>query len=279
MATAETCALISRAIAGELAQYLHTLLREDWHRSSACDAWEVCDVVGHLIWVARMYTEGITRGLRGETSPLDGFPPAGALDTAAYSAFTAQQAIAQRVRLGEQVLTTFTTWTAQLHDCLMRLQPHEDTTLCYHPFRLMPAQMFPPLWLNEVTLHAWDIRAALDPTASLAVESLPFIMERLPRRAMVNFRPGARLAAPVRYRFTVTGVVPGSYDLLVQGDQAVMEPASTTAAHVTCHCQTETFVLLMMDRLSLEAALERGDIRVEGDRGLVAAFETWFKGV
>jgi hypothetical protein len=201
------------------------------------------------------------------------------LDTAAYSAFTANQAIAQRVSLGEHVLTAFTTRTAQLHDCLMRLQPHEDATLCYHPFRLMPAQMLPPLWLNEVTLHAWDIHAALDPTASLAVESLPFLMERLPRRAMVNFRPGARLATPVRYRFVVTGVVSGTYDLLVQGDQAVMEPAGTTAAQLTCHCQTETFVLLMMDRLSLPVALERGDLRVEGDRGLVAAFETWFKGV
>jgi uncharacterized protein (TIGR03083 family) len=279
MATAAPCALISRAIAEDLAQYLHTLPREAWHRPSACDAWEVGDVVGHLIWVARMYTEGITHGLRGETAPLEGFPPAGALDTAAYSAFTAQQAIAQRGSLGDQVLTAFTTWTAQLHDCLMRLQPSEDATLCYHPFRLMPAQMFPPLWLNEVTLHAWDIRAALDPTASLAVESLPLLMERLPRRAMVNFRPGARLAVPVRYRFAVTGVVPGAYDLLVQGDQAVMEPASTTAAHVTCHCQTETFVLLMMDRLSLAVAIEHGDSRVEGDRGLVAAFDTWFKGV
>jgi hypothetical protein len=201
------------------------------------------------------------------------------LDTAAYSAFTAQQALAQRVSLGEPLLTAFTTRTAQLHDCLMRLQPHDDATLCYHPFRLLPAQVFPPLWLEEVTMHAWDIRVALDPMASLAAESLPFLMERLPRRAMVNFRPGARLAAPVRYRFAVTGVVPGTYDLLVQGDQAGMEPAGMTAAHVTCHCQTETFVLLMMDRLSLEAAIERGDLTVEGDRRLVAAFETWFKGV
>jgi hypothetical protein len=201
------------------------------------------------------------------------------LETVAYSAFTAQQAIAQRGHLGEEVLTAFTTRAAQLHDCLMRLQPHDDATLCYHPFRLMPAQIFPPLWLNEMTLHAWDIRVAFDPTASLPGESLPLLMDRLPRRAMVNFRPGVRLAAPVRYRFVVTGLVPGTYDLLVQGDQAGMEPAGMTAAHVTCHCQTETFVLLMMDRLSLEAALERGDIRVEGDRGLVAAFETWFKGV
>jgi hypothetical protein len=103
--------------------------------------------------------------------------------------------------------------------------------------------MFPPFWLSEVTLQAWDIRAALDPTASLAAESLPILMERLPRRAPVNFRPGAWLAAPMRYRFAVTGVRPGAYDLLVQGNQAVMAPVGTTAAQVTCPCQTETFVL------------------------------------
>jgi uncharacterized protein (TIGR03083 family) len=114
MATSETCVPISRSVAEALAQYLHTLPPEAWHHPSACEAWEVCDVVGHLIWVARMYTEGITRGLRGETSPLEGFPPAGGLDTAAYSAFTAQQAIAQRVSLREPLLTAFATRTAQL---------------------------------------------------------------------------------------------------------------------------------------------------------------------
>jgi uncharacterized protein (TIGR03083 family) len=279
MATSETCVPISRSVAEGLTQYLHALPPEDWRRPSACEDWEVRDVVGHLIWVAMLYTEGISRGLRGDTSPLDGFPPAGAFDTASYSAFTAQRAIAQRVSLGEHLLAVFTARTAQLHDCLMTLQPQDGETLCYHPFRLMPAQTLPPLWLSELVIHAWDIRSALDPTASLATESLPILVERLPRRALVNFRPGVRLAAPVRYRFAVTGVVPGAYDLVVEGDQAVIEPAGTTPAHLTCHCDTETFVLLMLDRLSLEVARERDRLRVEGDRGLIAAFETWFKGV
>jgi uncharacterized protein (TIGR03083 family) len=279
MATSETCVPISRSVAEGLIHYLHALPPEAWCRPSACEAWEVRDVVGHLIWAAMLYTEGISRGLRGDTSPLDGFPPAGSFDTASYSAFTAQRAIAQRVSLGDHLLAAFTASTAQLHNCLMTLRPQDGETICYPPFRLMPARTLPPLWLSEVVIHTWDIRSALDPTASLATESLPLLMQRLPRRALVNFRPGARLAAPVRYRFVVTGVVPGTYDLVVGGDQAVIEPAGTTAAHLTCHCDTETFVLLMLDRLSLEGARERNCLRVEGDRGLVAAFETWFKGV
>jgi hypothetical protein len=83
----------------------------------------------------------------------------------------------------------------------------------------------------------------------------------------------------VRYRFAVTGVVPGAYDLVVEGDQALIEPAGTTPAHLTCYCDTETFVLLMLDRLSLEVVQERDRLRMAGDRGLIAAFETWFKGV
>jgi len=66
-------------------------------------------------------------------------------------------------------------------------------------------------------------------------------MERLHRRALVNFRPGARLAAPVRYRFAVTGVVPGTYDLLVQGDQAVMEPAVPPAVVGLSRCGDGSF--------------------------------------
>jgi hypothetical protein len=106
MATSETCVPISRSVAEGLTQYLHTLPPEAWRRPSACEDWEVRDVVGQ-------------------------------------------------------------------------------------------------------------------------------------RRALVNFRPGMRLAAPVRYRFAVTGGVPGAYDLVVEGDQGVIEPACSTPAHLTCHCDTD----------------------------------------
>ena len=88
------------------------------------------------------------------------------------------------------MLTAFTTHTAQLHESLLTLRPQESETLCYHPVRLMPTQVFAPLWLSELVIHAWDIRSALDPAASLEAVSFPILVERLPRRVAVIFRPG-----------------------------------------------------------------------------------------
>jgi putative sterol carrier protein len=92
------------------------------------------------------------------------------------------------------------------------------------------------------------------------------------------FRPGARLSAPVRYRFEVTGAVPSRVDIVVAGDHASITEAGDTAASVTLHCDTETYVLVMYGRLSLEAARAVGRLRVEGDQVLVGAFGQWFKG-
>ena len=48
---------------------------------------------------------------------------------------------------------------------------------------------------------------------------------------------------------------------------------------MTFHCETETFVLLISARLTLESALDNGRVIVEGDRSLAMAFSQWFKGV
>ena len=52
----------------QLTQYLQTLSAEAWCHPSACEAWEVRDVVGHLTGGAQVYAEAISRGLQGDHS-------------------------------------------------------------------------------------------------------------------------------------------------------------------------------------------------------------------
>ena len=132
-------------------------------------------------------------------------------------------------------------------------------------------------------LHGWDIRSRLAPDASLSPESLPALLELIATSRTSGFlgwafRPGPRLAAPVRYRFEVTGPVPSRMDIVVEGDQAHIAEAADTSASVTFHCDTETYLLLMYGRLSLEAASAVSHLRVEGEQASVAAFGQWFKG-
>jgi uncharacterized protein (TIGR03083 family) len=261
-----------------LTQYLHTLSDGDWSHPSACDAWQVRDVVGHLIWIAESYTGAVSRGVQGDRSPLVGFPPAETFEKTAFSAFMAQSAIAVRERLGDQLLATFTARHTQLHQLLAQLSPQDWDTLCYHPIRPFPVRTYITVWATELAMHTWDIRSRLDPAVHLSPESLPLFMDRIGPRVLFSFRPGAKLRAPLRYRFAVTGVVPAHHDIVVEGDQARMEPTGAVEAAVTFHCDTETFVLLMYGRLSPEGAIATGRVGTEGDQRLIAPFGTWFQG-
>ena len=262
---------LGQAAAEQLTQYLHTLSADAWHHPSACAAWEVCDVVGHLTLGAEFYASTVARGVQGDTAPPAGAPlPGGA---------NPQRAIAYRERLGDQLLATFTGRTAHLYQLLQSLGPQDWEKPCYHPLGLRPAQQFITMRLIELAMHAWDIQSALDPTAALFPDSFPVFMERVPGIvSLLRMQPDARRLGPLRCHFTVTGAVPSQYDLLMTADQVRMEPGGATAADVTCRCDTETFVLLMYGRLAPQAAAAHGRLVVEGDRRLLTVGK-WFTGV
>jgi uncharacterized protein (TIGR03083 family) len=275
----EHCIQLGQLEAERLTQYLHALPADAWRRPSACEAWEVRDVVGHLTVVAELYAGAVSRGVHGDVSPLEGLPPAGTLERSSVLERTAQSAIARQESLGEQLLPTFIARQEQLHHILAQLGPQDWDTPCYHPAGLFPVRAFIHLRVTELALHAWDIRSALDPTAPLFAESLPVLMERVPPRVLRSFRPSAKLSTPIRYRFEVIGVVSNQSDLIVAGDQTQWAPRGSAEVNVTYRCDPETFVLLMFGRLSPEAAMTQSRLVVEGDRELVTAFGTWFKGI
>src|SRR5262245_49172212 len=152
------CIQLGQLEAERLTQYLHALPADAWRHPSACEAWEVRDVVGHLTLVAELFADAVSRGVHGDVSPLEGFPSAGALAGDSFSEFIAQSAIARRESLGDQLLPTFMTREEQLHHVLAQLSPHDWDTPCYHPIGLFPVRALITLGVTELALHAWDIR-------------------------------------------------------------------------------------------------------------------------
>ena len=51
-------------------EYLNGLSDDAWTKQSACDLWQVHDVVAHLIGNAEFYAGTVERGLKGEYEPL-----------------------------------------------------------------------------------------------------------------------------------------------------------------------------------------------------------------
>jgi uncharacterized damage-inducible protein DinB len=57
--------------AERLTAYLHTLPADAWYHPSACEAWEVRDVLGHLTLFAEFYADTIARGVQATVAMVE----------------------------------------------------------------------------------------------------------------------------------------------------------------------------------------------------------------
>jgi uncharacterized protein (TIGR03083 family) len=263
-----------------LTQYLTTLSPETWSTPSACDRWEVRDVVAHLAGQAEYYAAWIARSLQGDASTPEGLPAAGAATAASVAESAAQRVIARREQWGDQILFAFITANTQLNHRLVSLGPQDwEKPHFFNSLGIAPLRFRPALRLFELVLHGWDIRSRLEANVHLPAESLPVLLGLVcgPFTRWL-FRPGPRLPAPVRYRFALTGAGARDTDIIVDGDAARIEPTGTASATVTCRCDTETFVLLMTGRLRLPDARAQGRLMAEGEVERVDTFTQWFGG-
>jgi uncharacterized protein (TIGR03083 family) len=262
-----------------LGHYLHTLPPQAWHQPSACQGWAVHDVVGHLIVGAELYTKVVTRGLRGEATPLDGWPTAGSVNAASAAPLLAQLSVARRQELGKELLPTFDATSTQLQQVLAGVYPQAWETACYHLAGVLPVRFFVDLRLTELVMHGWDICSRVEPGATLTPASLPAFLDVLTTAIGWAFWPGTPLPRPVRYRFVLTGTPDRCLDIVVSKEGARLQASSTDHSHVLYRCCPETFVLVMYGRLSMTDALAQGRVHVDGDTTLVTAFSQCFRGV
>ena len=269
-------AKIVQAEAKRLEQFLCALSPEDWQRPSACDQWQIADVVAHL--TGMRVADTITRGLQGDVTPPEGRPPVGALHEDAFREYIAQGSIAFRERLGDQLLAAFIANNAQLAQVLAGLAPRDWETRGYHPMGPEPVRTLIDMRITELAMHGWDMRSRFDPQATLSTESLPALCQTIPRAVRRAFRPEASRSTPVRYRFVVTGPVAVRQDIVLRKEGGRCEPASDSQADVTFRCTTETYVLVMFGRLAVETAVHDGRLAYEGASGLAVAFRQAFVG-
>jgi uncharacterized protein (TIGR03083 family) len=257
------------AEAKRLEQYLSALSPEDWQRPSACDQWQVADVVAHL--TGMRVAETIARGLQGDLSPHEDLDVSPRTDLSMRERI-AQGSMAFRERLGDQLLSAFMTNNAHLAQVLVGLAPHDWETLCYRVTGPAPVRTLIDIRITELALHGWDIRSRFETHATLSVESLPALLTMLPRMVRGALRPQASHTIPVRYRFVVTTPVAVRQDIVLSREGARCEPASDSQADVTFRCAADTYVLVMFGRLAMETVIRDGRLAYAGPPELVTAF-------
>jgi uncharacterized protein (TIGR03083 family) len=248
-------------------QYLEARSNEDLTRLSACDAWEVRDVVAHLAASVDLYDATISRGIKGDSTPPKGLSSAGVSSLLTRLEENTQRVIDFRQNIGDQLLTTFTTRCEDLTRLLEGLAGRDWEKLCYHPGKVISVATYVDLRLAELAIHEWDIRSKLDVSAQLSRQCLPAVMDLMPAFVVGTlFRPGRMQTETIRFRFELTGLVPGNHDIVVENGNVHMESTGEAKASVTFGCDTETFVLLAYGRTSLNKAESEGRLTVQGKR-------------
>ena len=266
------------AEASQLRDFLASLDIEAWCKPSACAGWTVGDVVAHLTQGARTWSEAIIRARAGDFNPPPSQPPLRPGERG--SAATAQRAIDFRQGMGEAtLLQAFVSDYQRFHQVLLEMQSEDWHKPCFHRRGVLPIHDYVGLRLQELAIHGWDICTAFDAAAALSERPLPVLMGLEQRWLSNTFHPAPRLAAPVRYRFDVSGPVPIRQDVLVSQDSFHLVPVADIGADVTFRCNTGDYILLVYGRLPLDRAVDTGRLEIEGNREQAFLFNMLFQGV
>jgi|TARA_B100001971_G_scaffold15747_1_gene12333 uncharacterized protein (TIGR03083 family) len=275
MASPEQRIELVKSESRRIQQYLGVLSAEDMARPSACDAWEVGDVVAHLTAAVDLYEAAISKGITGDSNPPEGLSAAGVSSLMTRLEENTQRVINLRQDMGDQLLTAFSKRCEDLTQLLESLADTDWQKLCYHPGKVIPVATYVDLRLAELAIHEWDIRSKLDVSTELSALCLPAVMDFISAFVVgTMFRPGIGQTETIRFRFELTGTVPSSHDIVVENRNVHMESAREATPNVTFRCDTETFVLVAYGRISLNKAESEGRLTVKGDRELASLFSS-----
>ncbi len=264
-------------LARGLYQFLEGLSDAQLATQSACDAWTIRDVAGHLTNRAERQITSMTRARTGDSAPPSGFTAPS--DNMAMSAANADADIEYSRSLGDSLIPTFAENYRRLHQLLDSFSGDEWRCDCWHPRRgSMKAREYVSQRIQELAVHDWDIRSGLDPDAALHPDAIPVLlgMSASWLRAAYNPRnqppPGE-----VSFRFNLSDA--DSIDVLVTPERARAGAGLHQGdADLTVDCDANTYLLLAYGRLDLAGALAAGRIRTSGAANLLDQFAAWMVG-
>ena len=269
------------AVIGTLARGLHQFLNglspNDLRRHSACDAWTVRDVAGHLTNRAERQITSMTRGRAGDAAPPSGF--VAPTDNMAMSAENADADIAYSISLGDELLPTFERNYRQLHMLLNGLSGDDWRCDCWHPRRgTMTAREYVSQRIQELAVHDWDIRSAFDPQAALHPDAIPVLLGMSERWLRSAYNPGDDPPSnEIRYHFALSDA--GPIDVVVQPDGVQVGPGlhpGPDDIDMVVACNANTYLLLAYGRIDVDTAAN--SLVAIGEEGLLERFAQWMVG-
>jgi uncharacterized protein (TIGR03083 family) len=248
-----------------LDRYLGALAPDRWRGPTACTEWNLTKLVSHL-------SSGAVLNLRLVKSGLEGAPPHTQEERQqVWSHFDSLQP-EQLYREFQQANTDIQTYLDQL--------PQDQRERRIPSFLgEVPVAVLTRARLAEISLHSWDARVALDPTARLLFDSVgPLVDQTLAymgRRSSADER--ARLAGTL-YELDLEGRNRRRVALVVNQDGVTVADPGQTTPKATLWLTGEAFVRLVAGRFPLEAAERNGELALDGDRQAALRLNALFPG-
>lgn len=242
-------------------QFVSALDDEGWGRTvPACAPWRVRDLIAHVAGVAEMYGGSIRASLAGRPGPLWD-------DLAA-----ARRERAARADWGrEQLLDVARQHLAEMRATLERLTPADYPIPAWHPRGMWSIGRLQVAWFWEVGIHYRDLRSAFDPNAGFDADLVPTYVEYLTRALPRYLGSQSDASLTATYRFALPDLGRSIGVRLERGSHEVV-PNLDGGADVTFETEGSTLVLLVLSRISPEAATAQGRLTVAGDPALADRF-------
>ena len=275
------------ALARGLHQFLAGLDEAGLRRQSACAAWTVRDVAGHLTNRAERQIASMTRARQGDASPPPGFAPASS--NRAMSAANADADIAYAQGLGDALLPTFEQQYRALHALLDGFAGAEWDYPCWHPRRgTMTAREYVSQRIQELAIHDWDIRSAFDADAGLHPDAVPVLLGMSAHWLRAAYQPGddpPEGIKRIRFRMYDAGdihiaVGPAGVDVAAGPHRDVGGADSALSdCDLLVDTDANTYLLLAYGRLDVsDPARYRTRLRLAGEAPLLGRFARWMQG-
>lgn len=269
--------IVIGTLARGLHQFLEGLSEDQLATQSACDAWTIRDVAGHLTNRAERQIASITRGRTGDSAPPAGF--SAPTDNMAMSVANADADIEYSRSLGDALVPTFAENYRELHRLLDSFSGDDWRCDCWHPRRgTMTAREYVSQRIQELAVHDWDMRSGLDPNASLHPDAIPVLLGMSANWLRAAYNPGDQPpSGDVRFRFNLSDA--DAMDVLVTPQSASAGVGlHQDAVDLTVECDANTYLLLAYGRLDLAGAMQSGRIRTSADGELLDKFVGWMVG-
>ena len=268
---------IVRALSNDLAGFLYTLPEDVWRDAdvyaSACDSWNMADVVAHMIDISIMLTMSIERAITGSVSPPMGYRQLTPEERV-------QSVISLRDAYDEDLFPEFNTSCLRLNRLIAELEPDQYDLPAWNPAGVLTVEQIIEIRALELAVHGWDIRYGIDRSAAINPIAIPILKGWVHRWLRAGFRPSRDLDTEVRLRFILSDADNEAHDLTVRSGDFKLHAADLSAdAHATLQLDSSSYILFLMGRLPLRRNVRRGRIAIEGNQATAERFSEWFVGI